>query len=84
MGFPQYESEDDKKRNADNAPQIVGADNGKTGTGAVWEFGGAIAGAEGLEPGAVTNPVVLRLKLVDARLTPSLQLKATGMVPGPK
>ena len=84
VGFPKYESEDDKKRNAENTPAIVGADNGKAGEGAVWEFDGAIAGAEGLEPGAVTNPVVLKLRLVDPQMTPSLRLKATGRVEGAK
>ena len=80
-GFPEYESEDDKKRNAENAPTALNSSNGKPKEGAVWEAGGAIAGAEALEPGAITNPVVLRFQLVDIGKTPSFRIKAVGMVP---
>ena len=46
----------------------------------VFEFGGAIAGSEALEPGAQTNPVVLHFQMVDPDKTPSLTLKAVGML----
>jgi hypothetical protein len=80
-GFPEYESEDDKKRNAENAPPALNSANGKPKEGAVFEFGGAIAGSEALEPGAQTNPVLMRFQMVDPEKTPSLQLKAIGMLP---
>ena len=80
FGFPKYESEDDKKRNAANAPSAVNSANRKPKEGAVFEFGGAIAGSEALEPGAQTNPVVLHFQMVDPDKTPSLTLKAVGML----
>jgi hypothetical protein len=45
-------------------------------------MGSAIAGSEALEPGAITNPVVFKLQLVDPTKMPSVRLKATGMIPG--
>jgi hypothetical protein len=80
FGFPKYESEEDKKRNAENAPSAVNASNGKAKEGAIFDFGPAIAGSEALEPGAQTNPVVMRFRLVDPDQTPSLTLKAVGML----
>ena len=80
FGFPQFESEDDKKRNAENAPTALNPSNGKPKEGAVFEFGGALGTAEALEPGAQTNPVVLRFQFVDPEKVPSLRLKAVGMV----
>ena len=81
-GFPKYESEDDKKRNAENAPSALNADNGKPKEGAVYDFEGRARTAEALEPGAVTNPVVMRFQLVDPRKAPGVRWKATGMVAG--
>ncbi|MGH9367200.1 MAG: hypothetical protein ACRD3M_05965, partial [Thermoanaerobaculia bacterium] len=80
-GFPEYESEDDKKQNLENAPSALNSANGKPKEGALFEFGGAIAGSEALEPGAQTNAVLMRLQMVDPEKTPSLRLKAVGMVP---
>ena len=81
-GFPEYENDDDKKRNAENAPSALNAANGKAKEGAVFELGESIAGSDALEPGSVSNPFVVRLQLVDPRKTPNLRLKATGMIPG--
>ncbi|MEO8430651.1 MAG: sialidase family protein [Acidobacteriota bacterium] len=81
-GFPKYESEDDKKRNAENAPSALNADNGKPKEGAVYDFKGALGTAEALEPGAVTNPVVMRFQLVDPTKAPGVRWKATGMTGG--
>ncbi len=81
FGFPEYESEDDKKRNAENAPSALNSSNGKPKEGAVFEVGEAIAGSDALEPGALTNPFVLRFQLVDIGKTPSFRIKAVGMVP---
>ena len=81
-GFPEYENDDDKKRNADNAPTLLNPSNGKGKEGAVMEMGQAIAGSESLQPGALTNPVVFRFQLVDPTKMPTVRLKATGMTPG--
>jgi hypothetical protein len=84
FGFPEYENDDDKKRNAENAPTILNSSNGKGKEGAVVEMSGAIAGSDALQPGALTNPVVFRLQLVDPTKMPTIRLKATGMTPGVK
>jgi hypothetical protein len=81
FGFPEYENEDDKKRNAENAPTALNSSNGKKKEGATFELGEAIAGSEALQPGALTNPFVIRLQLVDPSKMPNVRLKATGMVP---
>ena len=81
FGFPQYESEDDKKRNAENAPTALNSSNAKTKEGATFDLGKTIAGSEALQPGALSNPFVIRLQLVDPTKMPGVRLKATGMVP---
>jgi hypothetical protein len=80
IGFPEYESEDDKKENAENAPEAVNSINGKSGIGAVFDLNEGLAGLDALEPGAQTGPLVLRFKLKDPDKTPSIQIKATGQV----
>jgi hypothetical protein len=55
--------------------------NGKAKEGAVFDLGGTVAGADALQPGALTNPFVIRLQLVDPEKMPGIRLKATGMVP---
>jgi hypothetical protein len=78
IGFPEYESEDDRKENAENAPKAVNTSNGKEGVGAVFELENALGNLEALEPEAQTGPVVLRFRLVDPHKTPSLQIRVTG------
>src|SRR5262249_38597466 len=80
-GFPEYASEDDKKRNAENAPTVLNPSNGKPKEGATFDLGSTIAGSDALQPGALSNPFVIRLQLVDATKTPNIRLKPTGMVP---
>ena len=80
FGFPEYQSEDDKKTDAENAPSALNATNGKQKEGASFDFGGALGSAEALVPGAQTNPVVMRFRLVDPEKTPNLRLKAVGRV----
>ncbi|HEX4439692.1 MAG TPA: sialidase family protein [Thermoanaerobaculia bacterium] len=84
FGFPQWENEDDKKRDADNAPTLLNPSNGKGKEGAVMDMSKAIAGSDALQPGALTNPVMFRMQLVDPTKMPNIRLKATGMVPGVK
>jgi hypothetical protein len=80
FGFPQYWGEEEMKQVAENAPSALNSANDKAKEGAVFELGGAIAGAEALEPGALSNPFVLRFQLVDPTKTPPLRLKALGMM----
>ena len=80
-GFPAFESEEDKKRGAENAPTALNSSNGKAKEGAVFDLSGTIAGADTLEPGALTNPFVLRFQMVDLAKAPSLRLKAIGSLP---
>jgi hypothetical protein len=80
IGFPEFESEDDKKENAENAPAAVNSINGKSGIGAVFDLNEGLAGLDALEPGAQTGPLVLRFKLKDPDKTPSIQIKPTGQV----
>jgi hypothetical protein len=80
FGMTEYRNEDQKKEDAANAPSILHASNGKSGVGATLDFDGALGSLEALEPGALTGPVVLRMKLVDPEKTPSIKLKVTGSV----
>jgi hypothetical protein len=79
FGFPEYESADDLKRDAENAPSALNSANGKAKEGAAFDFGGALTGPA-LEPGAQTNPVSFRFQFVDPAKAPTLRLKAVGMV----
>jgi hypothetical protein len=79
VGFPEYESEDDKKENAENAPKAINTSNGKEGVGAVFDLEGVLGTLEALAPGAQSGPAILRFRLVDPRKTPSLQIKVTGL-----
>lgn len=69
---------DGEKVDATKIPTVVGADNGKTGVGAVFSFDGALGNLGELEAGAITGPVVLRLKLADPLETPAVQLAVAG------
>jgi hypothetical protein len=80
IGFPRYESEDDKKENAENAPRAINTSNGKEGVGAIFELEGVVGTLESLEPEAQSGPAVLRFRLADPRKTPSLQIKITGQL----
>jgi len=80
FGFEEYESEEQKKEDAANAPAVLDAANGKKLVGAVVEFRDALGNLDALEPGAQTGPVALRLKLVDPNKTPTLRIKVSGFV----
>ena len=62
------------------APTVVNAANGKTGVGAVFDFSGALGNQAVLEPGALTSPVVIRLRFEDPAKIPSIRLKVEGSV----
>jgi hypothetical protein len=80
--MPKYENEDDKKRNAENAPTVLNASNGKAKEGAVFDFKDSLGTAEALQPGALTDPLLMRFRFVDAAKAPSVQWKVTGMTAG--
>jgi len=80
FGYGEKESKDEEEFWAKKKVTVVNASNGKPGEGAVFEFDRALAGTEGLEPGAQTNPVVLRFRLEDPFIAPSMRWKATGYV----
>jgi hypothetical protein len=82
FGYGEKESKDEEEFWAKKKVTVVNASNGKPGEGAVFEFDRALAGTEGLEPGAQTNPVVLRFRLEDPFMAPSMRWKATGYVSG--
>ena len=81
FGFPEYSGEEGKKRDAENAPSALNSSNGKKKEGATFDFSKALGSAEALEPGAQTNPVVMRFQFVDPEKAPNLRLKVFGMVP---
>jgi hypothetical protein len=47
----------------ETAPKILNASNGKTGKGAVFDYSKALGDSGELQPGAVTEAVVWRLKI---------------------
>jgi hypothetical protein len=62
-------------------PQIVNASNGKTGVGAVFDYSDAVRGSDALEPDAVTDAVLWRLKTSSPSATDfHLGLEVTGSV----
>lgn len=63
----------------ENTPAILNAANGQTGAGAVFDYSQSLGDFDVLAPGAVTKPIVWRLKLVHAR-TPDLHVEITGRV----
>ena len=50
------------------------------GVGAVFDFAGALGNQAALKPGALTSPVVMRLKFQDPARIPPIRLKVEGSV----
>ena len=67
-------------REDDPAPVVVNASNGKPGIGAVFDLSGALGNQGVLGPGALTGPVVIRLRFQDPTKIPPIRLKVEGMV----
>jgi hypothetical protein len=82
FGIPKYENDEDKKRNAENAPSALNSANGKAKEGAVFDFKDCLGTAEALEPGALTDPLLMRFRFVDEAKAPSVHWKITGMTAG--
>ncbi|HVG11197.1 MAG TPA: sialidase family protein [Thermoanaerobaculia bacterium] len=63
----------------ENTPTILNAPNGEKGVGAVFDYSQAFGDFGALEPGATTEPVLWRFKLVGAEArTPDMHLEVTG------
>jgi hypothetical protein len=62
------------------APSVVNAANGKTGVGAVFDFAGALGNQSVFPPGALSGPVVIRLRFEDPARIPPIRLKVEGSV----
>jgi hypothetical protein len=59
---------------------LLNASNGKTGDGASFDYTTALGDLPVLPPGAVTNPVVWRIRVTDSLKTPVLRITAWGQV----
>src|SRR5687767_12438647 len=65
----------------ENTPTILNAANGEKGAGAVFDYSQAFGDFGILEPGATTEPVLWRFKLVGAGArTPDMHLEVTGQL----
>jgi hypothetical protein len=70
----------EKDRYGENAPEILGASNGKTGIGAVLDFSRPFGDFPALDPGAITSAVVWRFRLKGLAQNPSLHFVVYGEV----
>lgn len=63
---------------ADMAPEILSATNGKTGAGAVIRYDDALGSRRALEPQAVSGAMLWRLRLKDPQRVPNLHVFITS------
>jgi hypothetical protein len=75
-GFDWEDAEDIKK----NAPVTLNAGNEKSDAGALFDFTAAMGTDAVLASGAMTSPMVWKMKVVDPSKLPSLRLKVSGFV----
>jgi hypothetical protein len=75
-GFDWEDAEDIKK----NAPVTLNAGNQKSDAGALFDFTAAMGTDAVLASGAMTSPMVWKMKVVDPSKLPSLRLKVSGFV----
>ena len=80
FGSGEPESAAEKDFWKDKGVTIANAENQKPGEGASFGFDAALAGSPALEPGALTNPVVVRLKLSDPFYAPTMRWNVTGRI----
>jgi len=64
----------------ENAPVLLNAANGKPGGGATFDYSKALGDLDALEPGALTEAVVWKMRLVDALRSPNIHIRAMGTV----
>jgi hypothetical protein len=80
FGTGEPQSEQEKEFWKDKMTTILNAANGKSAVGAIFEFAGALAGSRAFEPGAQTNPVIVRLRLSDPFYAPNMRWSVTGRI----
>ena len=68
----------------ENAPEVLGASNGKTGVGAVLDYSQALGDFPELEPGATTAAVTWHFRLEGLAQNPSLHFAVYGQVAAPR
>ena len=78
FGSGEPESAVEKDFWKDKGVAIANADNQRPGEGASFAFDDALGGAAALEPGALSNPVVVTIKLSDPFYAPVMRWKVTG------
>jgi hypothetical protein len=66
--------------NKEFTPTLLNATNGLPGEGAVFDFTEALGDSGVLEPGAMTSAMTWRLRLLDPKRTPDLQIEIFGEV----
>jgi hypothetical protein len=60
------------------APEVLNAQNGVTGDGAMFDFTPAIGSGEILQPGAITGAVEIRVKVKDPLRVPDMHVSIMG------
>jgi hypothetical protein len=61
-------------------PEILNADNGKRGVGAIFKYSELLGYSMSLESGSVSGALVWKFKLLDPTKIPDLQLHVSGFV----
>ena len=70
-----------EKRDAENAPAVLNAANGKTGDGALFDYSATLGGFDALEPGMVSAAVLWKLRLTDPLRLPNMHVLIRGVPP---
>lgn len=70
-----------EKRDAENAPAVLNASNGKSGDGAMFDYSTTIGGFDALEPGMVSAAVTWKLRLTDPLRLPNMHIMIRGVPP---
>jgi hypothetical protein len=68
-----------EKRDADKAPAVLNAANGKPGDGAMFDYSKALGDFDSLEPGMVSGAVVWKLRMVDPLQSPNMHVLIRGV-----
>jgi hypothetical protein len=80
FGSGPDDDEKSKEREKEFIPTVLNASNGVTGVGATFPFDASLRDLESLAPGALSGPVVVRVKLVDPMKTPATHFHLFGMI----
>lgn len=66
------------------APTVLNSDNGKNGSGAVFDYSNVLGTEKVLPPGALSGQVVWHLKVRDPLRIPDLHISLNGAIPDTK